>query len=73
MHKQQNWYLYNMLDRFRYHQKRWYWPDTDTAADAIMRFGPHTLSAKVDIMGTITCSSSRQKSPGYAIEQQKFT
>ena len=30
MHNQQNWYLYNILDRFRYCQKCWYWPDTDT-------------------------------------------
>ena len=27
--KQQNWYLYNILDRFRYHQS-WYWSDTNT-------------------------------------------
>ena len=30
MHKQQNWYLYNIHDRFQYHQKCRYWPDTNT-------------------------------------------
>ena len=34
MHKEQYWYLYNILDQFRYHQKRWYWPDSDTRIGA---------------------------------------
>ena len=28
--KRQNWYLYNVLDRFRYHQNMLVLPDTDT-------------------------------------------
>ena len=48
MHKQQNWHLYNIHDRFRYHQKMLsYWPDTDTdtriGAALIIRFRPRLI------------------------------